>query len=129
MASGKPIARMLRWRDECRDAFNGLYSHSAAFGATREAMETRKREILARHPLTRWASGYLEGYWAHIIDQAYRHDLVYGGWVEGRFLSTHSNRNDYYGKCGISARDWHDLSIGRGHYWANTLKPFYTSQD
>jgi hypothetical protein len=58
----------------------------------------------------------------------------FGGFVDGKFYSTHRNRPDYYESNGISPADYSDDGrvTARGHYWiasvdAGKPKPFFIS--
>jgi hypothetical protein len=121
---GMRIKRALQIRDAGISALRSVYDHARHFGQTSEAMETARHEALGRigigkTPTPQWVRSYLEGYWRHIVDEAYRRDLVYGGMVEGKFYSTHSDRADYYEKNGIAPSDYADdgrVQL-RGHYW------------
>lgn len=88
-------------------------------------------EMRARN-VPQWAIHYVKGYSQALMDSLYRHDLVYGGFRDGVFYSTHRDRPDYYERHGISARDFAtDGTItATGHYWAaDTSRPFFTGQE
>ena len=72
--------------------------------------------------LPRYAVNYVRGYEQAIMDELYRRHLVYGRYIAGRFVSSHSSRDDYYQKLGIEPSEWatgteKELSE-IGHYWA-----------
>lgn len=57
-------------------------------------------------------------------------ETVYGGMLNGKFVSVDSRRADYYQKQGISPVEYSQLSHNgsvkdQGAYWASSLKPFY----
>lgn len=85
--------------------------------------------------LPRYAVNYVRGYEQAIMDDLYRHHLVYGRYLGGRFVSTHSRRDDYYGKQGVSPTEMALYSVKEaseaGHYWAEAseggvMRPFFT---
>jgi len=83
-----------------------------------------------------WVKGYADGYFARCIDELYRHELVYGGFIGERFYSTHRTRADYYEKHGIAPSQWAEGADVRlvGHYWISSVdhgtpRPFYLVGD
>ena len=77
-----------------------------------------------------WVRLYGKGYAAALTDLMYRNELVYGGYVGDVFMSTHSDRPDYYQKLGVEPSAYADNGAvqRRGHYWASdTSKPFFIS--
>ena len=77
--------------------------------------------------LPRWAKEYLQGVFDTRWKDLYRHKLVFGGYYNGVFYSTHSRRDDYYGKHGIEPGQWAD-NVDNGvlkvtHYWVTTAAP------
>ncbi len=127
---GYHIGKSLRVRDSGKNALRDLYSSARHFGLSHSEIMTRRNEIYDQGGINaapHWVKSYLEGYWQHIMDSAYRYDLMFGGTLNGRFYSTHSDRSDYYAKCGISAREYADDGRvrNRGHYWIATGKVFF----
>ena len=77
-----------------------------------------------------WVRSYGEGYGKSLNDLMYHNELVFGGYVGDVFMSTHSNRPDYYQKLGVEPSAYADNGAvqRRGHYWASdTSKPFFIS--
>lgn len=97
-----------------------LYSSAESFGLSSAQINERFNVILGS---IAHCSGsireYVRGYRQCLSDQLYRTALVHGGFVDGRFYSTHSNRPDYYERNGIKAVDYADDGrvTARGHYW------------
>lgn len=118
------LAKQQRLQQQLSD----LYSHASHFGLSSSDMEAKRRTLLEGFTGPRWVLSHLKGYWAARIEQAYRQDLVYGGFVGGVFRSTHRDREDYYEKHGIEPRAWAEggLVEATGHYWKASLKPFFT---
>lgn len=119
---GVSIKRALQLRDNGIAALRSVYDHARHFGQTSQAMEIAKHAALGNvgvNKAPQWVRAYLDGYWRHIVDEAYRRDLIFGGMIDGKFYSTHSNRPDYYERNGISACDYSDDGRVkcRGHYW------------
>lgn len=126
---GFDFNRSLRVRNEAAGKLYNLFSSAEHFGFSHTEMLTRRNAMfhavgVDRAP--RWVGSYLQGLWDYWQQSAYRHHLIYGGKIDGQFYSTHRERDDYYEKHGIEARDYADNGRvkDRGHYWKNNLKPF-----
>jgi hypothetical protein len=125
------LDRAIRLEREGVARMRSIYSMAKMFGYPSRIMEENRivslRDLCGKTKPPHWLKEYWNGYWRAIIDRAYETDLVYGGYVNGVFMSTHSNRPDYYGKNDrMSAKEWHDRSHNRGHYWATCInKPFF----
>ena len=125
------IERALKIRDAALVALKDHFACCQHFGPTSAKLEARRLEILELKGVNRaphWVRSYLDGAWRIMIDNAYRHDLVFGGIVDGTFYSTHSNRPDYYEKHGIAPSDYADDGRvrARGHYWrGDPTQPFF----
>lgn len=121
------IAKSLKQRDAYRIAVADIYSTARVAGMTSTAINEAVRKARARFPrLPNWAASYVEGYEKALRDDLYANYLVFGGFINGTFYSTHSERDDYYGKHGIDALDWHNRAADRGHYWKACLRPYFT---
>jgi hypothetical protein len=119
--------RQLHIRSAATETLRRIFSEAAHFGHSHAYMLERRAACFERLRVNQCPQAiraYLTGIWDQLQLDAYRDQLVYGGFVDGAFYSTHSNRDDYYGKHGMSAKDWHDKSgdMTRGHYWINTHK-------
>lgn len=125
------INTALKKREQAVTSLRDLYSHAASCGLLSSQINEEYNRILARlEKCPRWVRNYLDGYRAALTDESYRTKLVYGAMVNGRFYSTHRNRDDYYEKNGLSPgifSEEHDKSETKGHFWADSLKPFFTS--
>lgn len=123
------IGTALKRRDQLTQALRDCFSHAQHFGQLSRDMEEKRREIIARvaKGAPEWVRAYADGYWRCMIDSAYRNDLVHGGFYNGKFYSTHSKRDDYYEKHGIEPGAYADdgAVTARGHYWKESLKPFF----
>ncbi|MET4190615.1 MULTISPECIES: hypothetical protein [unclassified Bradyrhizobium] len=82
-----------------------------------------------------WVRSYGEGVRDVHTDMLYRHDLVFGGMIDGKFYSTHRDRADYYEKNGFEPNVYADdgLVKDRGHYWKESVdrgtpKPFFINK-
>lgn len=126
------IERALKMRDAGKSHYAEIFRSAKHFGLSHAEMLTRRRltlDLLNKHDAPHWVKAYLEGYWQCLQDQAYLADLVYGAMIDGRFYSTHSNRPDYYEKYGIEPSAFAKDNNTKGHYWADSLKPFFISVD
>ncbi len=128
------IETALKRRDRAISNLRDQFSSAAMFGTPSSVMNGRYADlckvVLAKTP--HWVRSYVDGYRAALTEQAYRTELVFGGFVEGKFYSVHRDRADYYERNGIEPRDYADdgLVVERGHYWrqsidAGTPKPFF----
>jgi hypothetical protein len=119
---GLSIDQSLKIRDKGQAALRSVFDAARHFGKTSRDMEADRRNALERigvYKAPYWVAAYLEGYWRHIIDECYRRDLVFGGFVDGTFYSTHNDRADYYERHGIGPSEYADdgrVTL-RGHYW------------
>lgn len=112
-------------------ALADAYSVARMCHLTSEQLNQKVQEIVSLHLIgcPRWAHAEFEGYRRALNDMLYRHSLVFGGYVDGTFYSTHRSRADYYEHNGISPSDYADNGRvkDRGHYWADDpSKPFFT---
>lgn len=125
------IETSLRRRDRAITQLHDLYSMAAMCGMTSAALNDGVGKIrettLAKCPT--WARAYVDGYRAALDAGLYRDSLMFGGFVDGRFYSTHRDRPDYYETNGIAPADYADNGkvSARGHYWKTTRdpKPFF----
>jgi hypothetical protein len=122
----------LKKRDAAVRQVRDLFSTALVCGMDNSTLTIRWVNIqsttLAKCP--QWAKSFVDGYWRCMIDQAYRNDLIFGGWYlapgstgKAAFYSTHSNRPDYYAKHGIEPSAYADdgAVFGRGHYWKRSV--------
>lgn len=122
------IETCLNKRNAAVSNMRELYSSARYCGMPHREILARKRKIvdnLAKCP--NWVLSYVQGYESSLYDIQER-ELVFGGFIGERFYSVHSNRADYYGKHGFSAREYSEpgLVSRQGHYWAdfNPPRPF-----
>jgi hypothetical protein len=125
------ITRALKLRDQAVSSLRDLYSLAASCGLSSSQINEEYSHILERlAKAPGWVRAYLDGYRAALTEEAYRNKLVYGTFINGQFYSTHRNREDYYEKQGLSPQifsEEHDRSKACGHYWADSLKPFFVA--
>lgn len=127
----------LKRRDRLISALRDIYSMAGCYGLASVDLHSRCQKAYAtamegRAP--QWVREYADGYRKALMDAAYRHELVFGGFVGDKFYSTHRDRPDYYEKNGIEPSAYADdgLVTRRGHYWiksvdAGTPQPFFVS--
>lgn len=104
-----------------------VYSAARFYGATHTELCNKVQAIRATtlNGCPHWAIAEFNGYDHALSDNLYQTSLMFGGFVDGVFYSTHSDRPDYYGKNGIEPRDYADNGrvVNRGHYWTTTKEP------
>ncbi len=104
-----------------------IYSCAKLCGITAREIDNEVREMrqttLANCP--NWAWSEATGYERAIRDSLYESSLVFGGFVDGVFYSTHRDRADYYEKNGIQPSEYADNGKvkNRGYYWKTTETP------
>lgn len=89
-------------------------------------LQKLEAEILAGCPQV--TKSYVQGYSMALRDAMYADHLVYGGFFDGVFYSTHRTRADYYDANGIEPSDWNDKATRKGHYWdcgTRGMLPYY----
>lgn len=115
----------LKHRDGLKRRIADIYSIAIISGMT--SNEINAAVISATNDLPRnvphWVKTYCDGFRAALQDSLYADCLVFGGYVNGVFYSTHRNRPDYYGKHGIDPAAYADNGLvqKRGHYWRETI--------
>jgi hypothetical protein len=121
------IETALNRRNTAIQSLRSLYETAKFYGPLSSQMNEDKAKIrrstLAKCP--HWVIAYFDGYEKALIDALYRDSLMFGGFYEGKFYSTHSNRADYYGNNGIEPSEYADNGkvSNRGHYWLTTKEP------
>lgn len=133
----KHFDRFLKKRDNAIMRIDDAYSIARTFGQTHsELMESIAKVNSTLMKCPQWVWAYCEGYRQALNNGLYRESLVYGGMVDGVFMSTHSNRADYYQNHGIAPSEFakHGRVKQTGHYWNPDLfqgkvKPFFISEE
>ena len=120
------ISTQLNKRNSAIASLNSLLSTAKFAGMTSAEInaETMKiRATLAKCPES--IRAYFDGYNKCKIEALYHDSLMFGGFFNGVFYSTHSNRPDYYETNGIPPHEFADNGkvTGRGHYWKTTQTP------
>ncbi len=119
------IERALTIRNSLKTRIADCYSIAVICGM--DSSELNAACINARNEQPKgtpqWVFSYCDGYQAALQDSLYSNCLVYGGFIDGVFYSTHRNRHDYYEKHGIDAVDYADNGrvTQRGHYWRESI--------
>ena len=126
------ISRALVIRDRLVASLRDLHSRAEHFGMLSSDMTMAKLALYGEVPKRApgWIREYADGYEKALTDAHYAHHLVFGGFVDGVFYSTHRDRADYYERNGIEPSAYADNGkvTRRGHYWARSLKPFYVME-
>ena len=120
------IETSLRNRDRLTTRIADIYSMAILCGMTsaeiNQAISDAKAQLPARTP--QWVYAYADGFCKAMQDRLYADCLVYGGFIDGVFYSTHSARDDYYGKHGIEPSQYAESGKvkERGHYWRDVIQ-------
>lgn len=119
------IERALKLRDSLKTRIADIYSMAILSGMTSQEINSAVMSAYAELPAAtpQWVKSYCDGVRAALQDSLYADCLVFGGFVNGRFYSTHRNRPDYYEKHGIDAVEYADNGkvTARGHYWRDSI--------
>lgn len=119
------IETSLKRRDSLVSAIRDIFSMAECFGLAHVDMHKRLQDVYAIKcdKAPSWVREYADGYRQALTDQAYRSQLVFGGFVGDKFYSTHRDRPDYYEKNGIEPCAYADdgLVTRRGHYWIKSV--------
>jgi hypothetical protein len=128
------IETVIKRQERARTQLRDLYSIACHFGPTSQELDAKARAIVYGAKFPRYLQEYLSGYWRALTDRAYESELVFGGYLDGRFYSTWRKREDYYEKHGIAPSEYADNGrvTQRGHYWRQSIdrgtpKPFFIS--
>lgn len=119
------IERALKLRQALKTRVSDIYSMAILCGMTsteiNEACVKAYADLPASTP--QWVRAYIDGFRQALQDSLYADCLVFGGFVDGVFMSAHRNRADYYGKHGIDACAYaEDGAVkSRGHYWREAI--------
>lgn len=122
----------IKRRDSVVMQFRSLFTSAAHTGMTHADMLKSKSAItsgLKGAPNTIHA--FCDGVWQQLQHDAYARELVHGFMWDGKFYSTHSKRDDYYGKFMLPSEAMDRMKNESGHYWANTyrgIRPFFTGK-
>lgn len=135
------IERSLKIRDEAKRRTREMFSFASHYGMTSEEMNASYAAIISdMGKAPHWVRAYVDGYRQAQMDRLYE-SLIFGGFVDGKFFSTHSDRRDYYGKAGIDPADWHKAAKAKGHYFdrfvplatgvydRGAFKPFFVMEE
>lgn len=122
----------LRHRDALVSRLRSAFSAAEISGITSTALNDSVRGCYAAVPAgaPSWVKEYGRGYEKALYDGLYERHLMFGGFYNGQWYSTHSKRDDYYGRNGIDASAFADdgAVTARGHYWINRPgNPFFIS--
>lgn len=109
-------------------AIESLFTCAEIMGMPADEIISAHVSIMADYKdIPRWAKEYLQGVFDTRWKDLYRFKLVFGGYYNGVFYSTHSNRSDYYVKHGIEPIQWaestHNSMVKVAHYWTTTATP------
>lgn len=126
------IEKALQTQETARSAMADVFSHVRSFALSSAELNKAQQRVMERMgQAPSWAKAFVKGYARAQMDQLYRECLVYGGYIDDIFHSTHSKRDDYYEKLGMAPSVFAENAAvqHRGHYWAcDVRKAFFTGQ-
>jgi hypothetical protein len=112
-------------------AIDSLFACARISGIPANDLIESYKVIMADHvKLPRYMREYLRGVFDEKWKQLYKDSLVFGGFFDGKFYTTHSNHDRYYQKHGFTPMAWAEHVAGGmvsiGHYYTTTqrYKPF-----
>ncbi|ERP95729.1 hypothetical protein Q669_29615 [Labrenzia sp. C1B10] len=116
---------------EAIEKVESLYRLAPYTRQTSEEMNREFRQFISdMGKAPRWAIAQVEGYREARQRDVYK-NLVFGGFLDGVFYSTHSKRPDYYRTRGIDPAEYGDDARvkNRGHYWDSPdgMEPYFIS--
>ena len=105
-----------------------LYYCASVSGMTSADMNQAYADIMAAHAgIPQYMKSFINGIRFEKDKNLYMYFFVYGGFYDGQFYSTESNRLDYYINNGIEPHQFSDMvsygQIVTGHYWKTTTPP------
>lgn len=126
------LERSLEERRRLCEAMRGTYHNAVLCKVTSSKLNEMVANVRNRAAkgTPNWVFAHLEGYRQALDERLNFDEIVYGGYDGDKFLSTHSNRDDYYAKNGVEPRDYAENGRIRrkGLYWGtDTSKPFFIS--
>lgn len=121
------IETSIKRRDQAITQLRDLYSSARICGMSSADLNSGIRRIIdtTLSNVPKWAIAEFKGYSRALGDQLYIDALMFGGFVDGKFYSTHRDRSDYYETNGIAPAEYADNGRvkARGHYWKTTATP------
>lgn len=123
------IKRNLTKLDEAIMSIRDLYSEAKIAHLTSRKVSEKVADIMnsiADCPV--WVRRFVMGYETCLVHNLYDTSLVFGCWIDGKFYSNVSSRNDYYQKQGKTASIYSVESNNGtlGHYWSDDVsKPYF----
>jgi hypothetical protein len=113
------------------NAIDSLFGCAKLCGMTSTEISEAFNEIMGEHSkLPQYLKYYLRGVYDEKWKGLYKDSLLFGGFYNGQFYTTHASHDRYYQKHGITPVQWcedtHNGVIAIGHYWKTTAtyKPF-----
>ena len=99
------------------------------FGLTSAEVIAESNRVLTSYgKVPNWVTQYVRGYRDALQAKWYTEGvLVFGGFMAGKFYSVFNRREDYYGNT-MSAKEWNDNSVKKGHYWRASLRPYFIGE-
>lgn len=123
------IERSLAIRDRMVQAVREVYSTHRIMRSPSAVLHEAEIKVSRGVKAPHWVRAHVDGYAQRLKDELYERHLVYGGYVNGTFYSTHSDRDDYYDRHGVSPVEFSKKCSSGGHYWKEPLNgkmmPFF----
>ena len=127
------IERAVNLQDQMIARLTENYAMAEICGWTSSQIQQRNFETifnrLAELKAPQWIASFINGYEKCLIDNLYHNKLIYGVFVDKKFLSAWPKHPDYYENHSIDAKTFNDIVDNNkdkaGHYWIHNLKPYF----
>lgn len=125
------IERAIRIKQQLASRITSIYNSAKYTKPTSSELNAQVRAVKNTAPkgTPYWVISYLEG----IVDVhqgiLYKDHLEFCYNVNGKLYSILSDSDRYYEKHGITPRDLTEWQVVGGHYWKDTDRVYFTSDD
>ncbi len=110
-----------------------LYSKAQIYGMLSSDINKEECEItesLKKAKCPQWVFSYCDGWKQATRDMIARKIVFCYTMPDGKIVSTHRDREDYYEKLDYGPKEVCDLATHSGHYWdiRGELRPYFVSE-
>lgn len=120
------IEQTLKIRDRMASAIRELYSMAEICKWSHSKILEYKQDKFSKFPkVPRWVNCYVSGIEDEIRKNLYKDKLIFGGYVDGQFMSAWRDHAEYYEAKGITAQEYNEKVQNPSHYWASPVNGEY----